>query len=43
MQSVRDPAGTDPFYSLRDPSGSGLNKEARREAGERRAFKFFWL
>lgn len=27
MQSVRDPAGTDPFCSLRDPNGSVHNKE----------------
>lgn len=33
MQSVRGPAGTDPFYSLRGPNGSDLNKEAPEEGG----------
>lgn len=33
MQSVEGPAGTDPFYSLRDPSGSDLSKGAPQERG----------
>lgn len=33
MQSVGGPARTDPFYSLRDPNGSDLNKGASQEGG----------
>lgn len=43
VQSVRGPAGAEPCCSLRDPSGSDLNKGPRRKAGERRASEFLWL
>lgn len=33
VQSVRGPAGAEPCYSLRDPSGSDLNKGAQEEGG----------
>lgn len=33
MQSVRGPAGSDPFYSLSDPNRSALDKEAPEEGG----------